>query len=378
MSSTCQVLCYRTPSKSNLLSRLSFSTCKYTTYSINNILISNNNNGNNDSGINMISSQLNSLAPASPPYYSSPHHQSITNAQPKIDFHFGLKRWMSTTPSYKNTDESVYGGDGSGSFSHAIVDHKEAYEKSMEGRHGKQLALSYDEGLGKDEEDEDAFAYYFGEAEKEDEMDDYDEDMDVNSLEAKGKEEDDEDMDDEEEEFLEQEEDLEEEEDIMKFYNNDGSLSTRKESELIALRSGAPAGGTFAIIKLEGFQHKVAIDDLIITNKLKPVSLWKVGRILTIKSDGSIENKEDEEVDGKVRGAGDVLLVASQDKTYVGLPAVKGAEVDILVEEITHDKTMIVFKKRRRKHSRRKNGFRREVTFLRVLDIRMPTDSSDE
>ena len=43
-----------------------------------------------------------------------------------------------------------------------------------------------------------------------------------------------------------------------------------------------------------------------------------------------------------------------------------------MVEEITRDKTVIVFKKRRRKNSRRKNGHRRQVTFLRVLDVRFP------
>jgi len=68
----------------------------------------------------------------------------------------------------------------------------------------------------------------------------------------------------------------------------------------------------------------------------------------------------------------DVLLMGNQNKTLVGLPGVRGGEVDVMVEEITRDKTLIIFKKRRRKNSRRKNGFRRQVTFLRVLDVRMP------
>jgi hypothetical protein len=37
----------------------------------------------------------------------------------------------------------------------------------------------------------------------------------------------------------------------------------------------------------------------------------------------------------------------------------------------------LVFKKRRRKHSKSKNGFRREVTFLRVLEIRFPQKFQD-
>jgi len=64
--------------------------------------------------------------------------------------------------------------------------------------------------------------------------------------------------------------------------------------------------------------------------------------------------------------------MGDRDTTLVGLPYVKGAEVEVMVEEITRDKTVDVFKKRRRKNSRRKNGFRREVTFLRILGIRFP------
>ena len=108
------------------------------------------------------------------------------------------------------------------------------------------------------------------------------------------------------------------------------------------------------MILLAGFQHKVTVDDLLVVNKLKPVSAWSVGSTHTVRDH-------------------DVLLVADKDRTLVGLPGVNGGEVDVMVEEITRDKTLVVFKKRRRKNSRRKNGFRREVTFLRVLDVRMPS-----
>ena len=39
------------------------------------------------------------------------------------------------------------------------------------------------------------------------------------------------------------------------------------------------------------------------------------------------------------------------------------------VEEQTKDEKVVIFKKRRRKASRRRNGFRRQLTLLRVLDI---------
>lgn len=135
-------------------------------------------------------------------------------------------------------------------------------------------------------------------------------------------------------------------------YTNSGALF-RPKSERHALRAGYPAGGRFAVIKLAGFQHKVTSDDLLVVNKLKPVGKWSVGSTHTIRGDS-------------------VLLVADQKQTLVGLPGVKGAEVDLMVEEITRDKTVIVFKKRRRKNSRRKNGHRRQVTFLRVLGVRFP------
>ncbi|KAL3815893.1 hypothetical protein ACHAXA_001942, partial [Cyclostephanos tholiformis] len=133
------------------------------------------------------------------------------------------------------------------------------------------------------------------------------------------------------------------------------AMASSHGSERLALRAGYPAGGKFAVIRLAGFQHKVTVDDLLVVNKLKPVSAWSVGSTHTVKDQ-------------------DVLLIADQNMTLVGMPSIKGGEVDVMVEEITRDKTLVVFKKRRRKNSRRKNGFRRHVTFLRVLDVRMPSE----
>lgn len=99
----------------------------------------------------------------------------------------------------------------------------------------------------------------------------------------------------------------------------------------------------------------MTVDDIVIVNKLKPVDKWSVGSTLTLTADD-----------------GHVLLLGSQEKTLVGMPFVNGGEVDVMVEEITRDKKVIIFKKKRRKNYRRKNGFKREVTFLRILDIRFP------
>eukprot|EP00584_Thalassiosira_punctigera_P010600 CAMPEP_0172534794 /NCGR_PEP_ID=MMETSP1067-20121228/7040_1 /TAXON_ID=265564 ORGANISM="Thalassiosira punctigera, Strain Tpunct2005C2" /NCGR_SAMPLE_ID=MMETSP1067 /ASSEMBLY_ACC=CAM_ASM_000444 /LENGTH=368 /DNA_ID=CAMNT_0013319631 /DNA_START=14 /DNA_END=1120 /DNA_ORIENTATION=+ len=249
-------------------------------------------------------------------------------------------------------------------LSYASVDHSAAYRAAMSSNHGSQLQLALEEGRGKDDAPFDPFSQFLdqmgnatyhnvedfkgGEDIEEAEYETIEEHSGKGGDDMTGRDEE-YDSDDSEED----EDDLEEEDaDEGPVYTATGALA-RPESERLSLRAGYPAGGTFAVILLAGFQHKVAVDDLMVVNKLRPVSHWCVGSTHTFKDD-------------------DVLLMANQDKTLVGLPGVRGAEVDVMVEEITRDKTLIIFKKRRRKHSRRKNGFRRQVTFLRVLDIRMP------
>lgn len=207
--------------------------------------------------------------------------------------------------------------------SFAMVDHSKAYEKSMQGLHGKQLALSALEGVGKDDADFDPFL--------EDEMNERNES---------------EDQADEESENVEYND-----KSLSTIYNKDGSLR-RTKSELATLRAGAPAGGMIAILELAGSQFKVTTDDVLIVNKLLPVSKYCIGSVHTFSDN--------------------VMLVGSSHFTLVGMPYVSGAQVQVMVEEITKDAKVIVFKKRRRKHSQRKKGFRRDVTILRILDIQPP------
>jgi len=202
----------------------------------------------------------------------------------------------------------------------------------MQGSHGDQLALARLEGQGKDDPPFDPFTEFGLDAPNED--DPLDGDLDE--------------IDDIEDEY-------EEGGGIMDRFNADGSVR-RSKSVLATLRAGFPGGGHFAVIGLGGAQHKVTIDDLIVVNRLKPVEKYKIGSVHTLT---------------------DVMLVGSSHNTLVGMPFVKGAEVDLMVEEITRDGKLIVFKKRRRKHSQRKNGFRRDVTLLRVLDVRFPEEHRD-
>ena len=233
---------------------------------------------------------------------------------------------------------------------YAMVDHSLAYEKALSGQHGKQLALAELEGEGKDDPDFDPFIEEELEEDRlrqaggqieEGDMDEVE--GETNIISEEGGNEEEEDIDDYNED--------DEEDDFPSVYNNDGSLR-RAKSELATLRAGAPSGGMIAIIELAGTQHKVTTDDLLIVNRLKPLDSFQVGSVHTFTDN--------------------VMLVSSSHWTMVGMPYVKGAQVDVMVEEITKDAKVIIFKKRRRKHSQRKNGFRRDVTMLRILDIRPP------
>ena len=64
-----------------------------------------------------------------------------------------------------------------------------------------------------------------------------------------------------------------------------------------------------------------------------------------------------------------VLLVGSKDKTHVGRPFVPTARVIMSLEESLKDAKVIIFKKRRRKHSQSTHGHRRQISVLRIESI---------
>ena len=65
----------------------------------------------------------------------------------------------------------------------------------------------------------------------------------------------------------------------------------------------------------------------------------------------------------------DVLAVGGEGKLTIGSPVVAGASVTATVVAQDNLDTVIIFKKRRRQNSRRKNGHRQPVTILRVSEI---------
>jgi len=65
----------------------------------------------------------------------------------------------------------------------------------------------------------------------------------------------------------------------------------------------------------------------------------------------------------------DVLAVGSDAGVTLGTPVVEGASVTATVIAQDRLEKIIIFKKRRRQNSRRKNGHRQHVTVLRVAGI---------
>ncbi len=99
----------------------------------------------------------------------------------------------------------------------------------------------------------------------------------------------------------------------------------------------------YAIVEIAGQQFKVAKDDKIFVNRLS--------------------NNEGESVDFE-----NVLLVADKN-VKVGTPTVKGAKVSAKVLSHLKGDKVIVFKKKRRKGYRVKNGFRAALTQIQIENI---------
>jgi large subunit ribosomal protein L21 len=99
----------------------------------------------------------------------------------------------------------------------------------------------------------------------------------------------------------------------------------------------------FAVIKTGGRQYRVVADDVL-----------EIGKIA-----GDV---------GTIVQLGEVLLVGG-DSPVLGTPTVPGASVAAEVLQHKRGPKVIAFKKRRRKNSRRKRGYRDEITVLRITEI---------
>ncbi|MDP1584183.1 MAG: 50S ribosomal protein L21 [Bradyrhizobium sp.] len=99
----------------------------------------------------------------------------------------------------------------------------------------------------------------------------------------------------------------------------------------------------FAVIKTGGRQYRVVPDDVL-----------EIGKIA-----GDV---------GTIVQLGEVLLVGGETPV-LGVPTVAGASVAAEVLQHKRGPKVISFKKRRRKNSRRKRGYRDEITVLRITEI---------
>ena len=99
----------------------------------------------------------------------------------------------------------------------------------------------------------------------------------------------------------------------------------------------------FAVIKTGGRQYRVVPDDVL-----------EIGKIA-----GDV---------GTIVQLGEVLVVGG-DTPVLGAPTVAGASVAAEVLQHKRGPKVIAFKKRRRKNSRRKRGYRDEITVLRITEI---------
>src|SRR3954468_3895758 len=99
----------------------------------------------------------------------------------------------------------------------------------------------------------------------------------------------------------------------------------------------------FAVIKTGGKQYRVVPDDVLEVGKIE----GEVGSIIQLNE----------------------VLVLGGDTPVLGVPTVAGASVAAEVLDHKRGPQVIAFKKRRRKNSRRKRGYRAEIPVLRITEI---------
>ena len=102
---------------------------------------------------------------------------------------------------------------------------------------------------------------------------------------------------------------------------------------------------SFAVIQTGGKQYKVKASDILKIEKLK-----------NSKPESKIEFNE--------------VLAYGDDKTLeIGSPLVKGAKVEAELMKNSKNRTILIFKKRRRQNSRRKNGHRQQYSLIKIKKI---------
>ncbi len=101
----------------------------------------------------------------------------------------------------------------------------------------------------------------------------------------------------------------------------------------------------YAIVEISGKQFKVEKNKFIYTDKVEPKS-------------------------GKKVEFNNVLFISNKGKVKIGTPTIKGSKVTGEVLTQLKDDKVIVFKKKRRKGYKVKNGHRQQITKILIKDIK--------
>ena len=102
---------------------------------------------------------------------------------------------------------------------------------------------------------------------------------------------------------------------------------------------------SFAVIKTGGKQYKV-----------KAGQILKIERLINSKENTKVEFKE-------------ILAYGDKKNIEIGYPFLDGAKVEADLIKNSKNRTVLIFKKRRRKNSRRKNGHRQKFSMIRIDKI---------
>ena len=102
---------------------------------------------------------------------------------------------------------------------------------------------------------------------------------------------------------------------------------------------------SFAVIRTGGKQYKVQAGEII-----------KIERLEDSKPETKLEFNE-------------VLAYGDDKNLELGEPTISGAKVEADLIKNGKNRTVLIFKKRRRKNSRRKNGHRQQFSLIRINKI---------
>ena len=102
---------------------------------------------------------------------------------------------------------------------------------------------------------------------------------------------------------------------------------------------------SYAVIQTGGKQYKVKSGEIL-----------KIEKLPDSKPDTKIEFKE-------------ILAYGDNKMIEIGTPTIQGAKVEANLIKNSKNRTVLIFKKRRRQNSRRKNGHRQEYSMIRINKI---------